>query len=125
MKGVELPINILVIVAVAVIVLLGIVALYFAGFIGPASTINQGAAKTAGCSYVMNNPNGCQTVTPINIIFGGAGGPSRFDVNGDGTYTAADNLQALCERYYSVVPTVPADIAKDASNCRKVCGCQG
>ena len=118
MKGIELPINILVVVAVAVIVLLGIVALYFAGFIGPATTINQGAAKNSGCNYVMNNPNGCQTVTPSTIVFGAAGGPPKFDVDGNGQYTAADTLQALCEKYYSVAPG-------DAVGCRKVCGCQG
>ena len=119
MKGVELPINILVIIAVAVIVLLGIIALYFSGFMGPASLMNQNAALNAGCKSVMSNINGCQSAIPANVLFDGTYmGIGKFDANGDGQVTAADTLQALCEKYYGVT-------AGDASGCRKECGCSG
>jgi hypothetical protein len=60
MKGIELPINILVIIAVAVIVLLGVIALYFSGFMGPARILDQNSAKQKYCAVVMRSPNGCQ-----------------------------------------------------------------
>ena len=59
MKGIELPINILVVVAVAVIVLLGVIALYFSGFMGPAGLMSQEAAKQKYCAIIMRSPDGC------------------------------------------------------------------
>ena len=119
MKGIELPINVLVIVAVAVIVLLGIIALYFGGFVGPAGLMTQEAAKTQGCNRVMSAVGGCQSATPASILFDGTtGSVGKFDANGDGSITAADTLQALCEKFYGVA-------AGSAAGCRQVCGCSG
>jgi amino acid transporter len=53
-KGVELPINILVVVAIAVIVLLGLVALYFVGFNPFSVTTALEATKNSGCREYMN-----------------------------------------------------------------------
>jgi len=116
-KGIELPINILVVVAVAVIVLLGVIALYFGGFMGPAQTMTQEAAKNSACSYVMNKVGGCMTADPSGIIFGGAGGPPGFDADADGDIDTTDTLQALCDTYYNA--------GGDAPTCRRVCGCAG
>ncbi len=110
MKGIELPINILVVIAVAVIVLLGVIALYFGGFIKPAELINQEAAKSKYCALVMRDPIGCATVSTAGI------GVTDFDTNGDGVIDAADTLQALCETYYNVA-------AGDEAACRRTCGC--
>ncbi|MFH0929454.1 MAG: hypothetical protein V1818_03805 [Candidatus Aenigmatarchaeota archaeon] len=85
MKGIELPINILVIVAVAVIVLLGLVALYFSGFMGPAGVMNAQATKQKYCASIMNNPMGCQGgvyTSSIQI--------NDFDADKDGVLGTSD-----------------------------------
>jgi len=135
MKGIELPINILVVVAVAVIVLLGIVALYFAGFIEPAGTMTAQTTKTKYCSQVSQNPNGCIYVasggvdlTKIQI--------NDFDANQDGTIVggttfawntacgtvvgSTDNLVALLKCQFGIVGT-DADTTDRAQ--KKACGC--
>ena len=122
MKGIELPINILVVVAVAVIVLLGVIALYFGGFLGPAGTMTQESAKESACTYVMNKVGGCMTANTSAIIFGAAGGPPAYDADGDGTIEStdtagADTLQALCDTYFGA--------AGSQATCRRVCGCSG
>ena len=116
-KGVELPINILVVIAVAVIVLLGVIALYFGGFVTPAGVMTSEAAKEAGCQRVMRNPAGCITVDPNTILLDGSmTGVPAFDANDDGTITAADTLQELCTNYFGVATE---------SGCRQLCGCSG
>ena len=117
MKGVELPINILVVIAVAVIVLLGVIALYFSGFVTPAGVMSSEAAKEAGCQRVMRDPDGCITVTPSTILLDGTmTGVPAYDANDDGSITAADTLLALCTSRFG---------ATTESDCRKLCGCSG
>ena len=122
MKGVELPINILVIVAIAVIVLLGLIALYFVGW-GPfAGVAGLEGVKNEACRELVQGQNcGVETLT-ITI--------SNFDADGDGsndptqvfTWTApdnstdGDNLAALC--YYRYART------SDAA-CKTLCNCPG
>jgi hypothetical protein len=134
-KGIELPINILVIIAVAVIVLLGVIALYFSGFMGPAGVVTQEAAKTSGCKLIMSKVGGCPTVDPAytdTLVYDGVTfGLPKFDANGDGHYcytgstdtTCApagpnpiDTFTLLCAHYFSA--TTPA-------TCRGICGCSG
>ena len=76
MKGVELPINILVVVAIAVIVLLGLVALYFIGFNPFSVTSALEATKNQGCRLWMNLNPVCgewptDTPTEINVTWQG------------------------------------------------------
>jgi hypothetical protein len=114
-KGIELPINILVIVAIAVIVLLGMVALYFAGWSPFSGSLSIQAAKNAACEDLVRN--GCKSTTDV---------PVQFDVNADGEVGGTgDNLQLLCEKYYGVVPEDdPTDPNPTAvADCRDVCGC--
>ena len=49
MKGIELPINVLVIIVIAVIVLLGLIAVYFAGWTPYASSAGVDAIKNDAC----------------------------------------------------------------------------
>ena len=107
MKGIELPINILVIVAVAVIVLLGIVALYFAGFLGPAGTMTQQSAKSKYCALVVRHPQGCTYGVGLNTVL-----ISDFDANKDGTLSSGN---IWC---FGVGDPVPACAA--ASTCGAV-----
>ena len=105
MKGVELPINILVVVAIAVIVLLGLVALYFIGFNPFSVTTAIEAAKNNACrTYLHQNPvcNSAVTVT--------------FDYPA-GTAT---ELSTFTNDYYGCTNT-----AADESCVRRVCGCPG
>lgn len=55
MKGIELPINVLVIVAVAVIVLLGIIALFMTMFGPSGAEMQLETAWTRGCSKITAN----------------------------------------------------------------------
>lgn len=125
MKGVELPINVLVIVAVAVIVLLGVAALFITGF-SPFSTISgQESYKNTYCTQLTRG--GC-TVTTNTIEV------NNFDANKDDLITPGtvwdwadptgedtdiipeDNLAALCYHYYG---------SRTETACKKVCVCPG
>ncbi|MBU5557873.1 MAG: hypothetical protein KQA33_02240, partial [Candidatus Aenigmarchaeota archaeon] len=57
-KGIELPVNILVVIAIAVIVLLAMVALFMGGF-KPAGAMSAEAAWTEGCRQVIYR---CQAI---------------------------------------------------------------
>ena len=67
MKGIELPINILVVVAIAVIVLLGLVALYFIGFNPFSGSVGIESVKNQGCRLLLNqNPPCSNTAITVN-----------------------------------------------------------
>jgi len=124
MKGfsIGLPINILVIVAIAVIVLLGLIALYFVGW-GPfAGTAGLEGIKNSACRVLVQGNNCAVETSTITI--------SNFDADGDGSNDPAsgfnwntpnnivegDNLAALC--YYQYART------SDAA-CKTLCNCPG
>ena len=80
MKGVELPINILVVVAIAVIVLLGLVALYFIGFNPFSVTTALDAAKNRGCrDYLNQYPTVCSNWTTVSFTYSGNTSITTFD----------------------------------------------
>jgi hypothetical protein len=119
MKGLELPINALIIIVIAVLVLLGIAALWMSGWGGGSQGVTVEAAKAAACGVVMRDSRGCMSVTPSTITFdGNTPTVPKFDINKDNLFTAADNLQLLCSTYYGTG-------AAAASDCRKICGCSG
>jgi amino acid transporter len=104
-KGVELPINILVIVAIAVIVLLGLVALYFIGFNPFSVTTAVESAKNNACrDYLHQNPV-CSNAAGVSLDY-----PA-------GTATTLDQFT---NTYYGCSNT-----ATDESCVRRVCGCPG
>jgi len=121
MKGVELPINILVVVAIAVIVLLALVALYFIGFSPFSTSISIEGVKNAACSELVRR--GCADLTnTIGVNFDADG---DGDTGATGTWVwrtsvcnvavgAGDNLASLCNCSYS--RTSEAD-------CKRLCGC--
>ena len=105
MKGVELPINILVVVAIAVIVLLGLVALYFIGFNPFSVTTAVESAKNNACrDYLHQNPV-CNSAAGVSLEY-----PA-------GTTTTLDQFT---NDYYGCSNT-----AADESCARRVCGCPG
>ena len=132
MKGVELPISTIVIIALILLVLLGVVALWISGFGGGAQGVTLEAAKSTACAEVMRYFEGCAAKDPKTVTI------SNFDANANGKSGIAeatqkfdntkadictstslpadngDNLQLLCYCYYN---------ATTASDCRKICGC--
>ncbi len=128
MKGIELPINVLVIIVVAFMVLLGIVALYYGGFTGPVGAMSSEGAKVKYCGVLMKNVFGCSTVDPaVDVTI------DDYDADTDGTIDAGpgtgvcgvaaaqDNLQMLAICHYGVDPTAAAGEQKRQT--RKICGC--
>ncbi|MFH1229374.1 MAG: hypothetical protein V1678_03040 [Candidatus Aenigmatarchaeota archaeon] len=107
MKGIELPINILVVVAIAVIVLLGMVALYFIG-IGPMNTTTSlEATKNTACR-LYNGP-GMQCINAASVVVYYPAGNSTPTTLSDFT-----NDKYGC-----------SNTATDENCARRVCGCPG
>lgn len=75
-KGIELPVNVLVIVAVAVIVLLGIIALFMGGFGSSAATLEQRTAFNEHCAQIITDcdatsyPDQTEFVSACVAIYG-------------------------------------------------------
>jgi len=139
MKGVELPINILVIVAIAVIVLLGMVLLYYTGFSPFSSVAGVEGTKNDACRVLAQERN-CVGATS-SILFDG-NMLRQFDANKNNAMAAvnvfdftasdadrcgtaakvassSDNLAALCSCYYGIKG------ATGENKCKALCSCPG
>jgi amino acid transporter len=103
-KGVELPINILVVVAIAVIVLLGLVALYFIGFNPFSVTTALESAKNNGCRDYLHQSPVCDDSALVAT-----------------TYTDSPTLYDFTDTYYGCNSTG----THDEACVRRVCGCPG
>jgi len=131
MKGMELPINVMVIVVICVIVLLAVVALFFGVWNPFKTTATLETAKNNACQMLVSM--GCPS-NPESISVRDFDANRNGTVNDDGTgtiswdsnhdcYSAAatnnigDNLASLCVCYYNLKGTTgPTD-------CEKLCGC--
>lgn len=123
MKGIELPVNVLVIVAIAVIVLLGMLTLFMGGFGGFAGTQEQTTAWSKACGSVLSNCAGSHSsdgVTTIKI--------------GDAQVSTFGNLCGYLGKYDSTKVSFSAgtftaigsfaDKDNSAANgCNRACGC--
>jgi len=69
-KGIELPINVLVIVSVAVIVLLGIIALFMTTFGQGSAQIQTDTAWNRGCSKITANCYGSLSENSLDFSSG-------------------------------------------------------
>jgi len=85
LKGISLPVNFIVILAVAVVVML-IVVILMTGVITPLP-VNDVQAWTIGCERLIQR--GCRADDVRNIVITG------YDPNGDGQW---DNLLTACQR---------------------------
>jgi hypothetical protein len=127
MKGVELPINVLIIVAVGLIVLLGIVALFFIGWSPFPATVGLESIKNQACRELVQEWQ-CKIATADIHI-------ANFDADKDeavGTVDTGaqddilgtcgnslvtnmgDNLRNLCRCWYNIA---------DENSCKRICGC--
>ncbi|MEM7826665.1 MAG: hypothetical protein QXQ40_00375 [Candidatus Aenigmatarchaeota archaeon] len=88
-KGISLPVNMIVILAIAAIVLLAVGAFFLSGWFGPGKTISDFEAWTRGCSIWMTK--GCieDQINSITII--------GYDPDGNGS---PNNLAEACFRHF-------------------------
>lgn len=139
MKGLELPINALVIIVIVLVVLLAVVAMFFGGFTPASGSTSLQSATTATCMRV--NPMYCDYTQGNNRIFASRVPVYDFDANNnnimnehtpDSNYATSigdDNLEMLCIIYYgcqyggSGGPTDPAWVAWYNCCLKTVCGC--
>lgn len=126
MKGIELPINALIIIAIAVIVLIALVVMFYPNFNSSTETVNSDIYKSAACQIMIDRR--CQA-DPQDIPL------AKFDADRDGVADGGndwtfgtllnndcggdagdgnDNLASLCECYYSL---------RSDEDCKALCGC--
>lgn len=105
-KGVELPVNVLVIIAIAVIVLLGLIVLLSFGTAG-ANPILIALDKGPACQQY----NCGASATADSILV-------KRDISGDGKVDTDDNLAKLCSSSGS------CSAAATEAEVQAWCGCQ-
>jgi len=106
MKGIELPINVMVILALAVIVLFAVLMIFMGVWAPLGQTVTPKAALDAACLKLVTM--GCETNLAEIYV-------TNFDADGNGkTGDKADNLKVLC---------ASKTFNKDEDGCRTVCGC--
>ncbi len=103
-KGIELPINTLIILAVVIIVLLFLVGIFLTGGTSAGDVFAMQAAKNKACQGVVTNCAGADT-SAISV---------DYDVGGDKD-TSNNNLLELCKKLG----------ASDDTACKRLCGCTG
>lgn len=116
-KAIVLPINILVIVAIATVTTIGMVGIYGTGFNPFSTSINLESVKNVACRKLVFG--GCKAGTnEISVSYDA----NKNKVNDTGsnwnwaTGTGDDNLAALCYNFFG---------RRDEKSCKQLCGCGG
>jgi len=136
MRGIELPINVLVIIMLAVIVLIAVLALYFGGFVQPASSMSLESARQQACTQLIQKGLCGDKAGPLMIPI------KNFDANKDGKLEYAefvtgsgiylgDNLSQLCINYFNCqrvqlsggMFSLQVYVADQDCCAKKVCNC--
>jgi len=122
MKGIELPINVLIIVAIAIIVLIALVGMFYSPVNQSGDSVSLDIAKSQACRSLVIGYD-CKDIStskPLASHTAGTGAlilvkVDNYDVDGiGGANSAGDTLWKLCnEKYYATTD----------SDCRKLCGC--
>ncbi|MHA1686743.1 MAG: hypothetical protein ACTSYD_10105, partial [Candidatus Heimdallarchaeaceae archaeon] len=129
MKGISLPINALVIIVLALIILIAILALFFGVWPFGSQSISLEGAKNNACNMLLSF--NCEEQTS-NIVV------KNFDADKDGDLDPQtgfdwsnpsptnsnnhDNLAALCYNYYGIYD--PTDPLNSENLCKtEVCNC--
>ncbi len=111
MKGVELPVNVMVMLVIAVIVLFSVLALFLGIWSPVPGTITPDAARSAACLKLMTGTPDCLNADLTDIHIG------NFDADKNGVAgSPGDNLMTLCNNYY--------DTNGDQDRCRALCNCK-
>lgn len=119
-KGLQLPVNVLVVMIVAIIALAGVLSLFLGGYNQPSGTVGLEGARNAGCTQLLSSGKCSDANAPTFI------GIKNYDANEDGrTFQTSvqaaangDSLAALCVNKYA------ADVTNMVRTCNiRVCGC--
>ena len=134
MKGLSLPINALIIIAVAVIVMLSLIAMFYPSFFSGSMVVSVESVKSDACKSLKVG-NSCNLATNLIITpsfdadkdgrtvqSGTENGGTTWNGWGTGCYCNAsavsnqcgDTLASMCYCYYQI---------RDEVNCTKLCGC--
>ncbi len=107
-KGIELPVNVLVIVAIAVIVLIGLIVL-----------LGKGISETNPIFVELEKANACGKLK--NVYSCNSAQTASVAVDSGSVGKDVTNLQQLCNKFRS------CDKSSDAADCCavNVCGCAG
>ena len=135
MKGIELPINTLIIIVIALVILISLIAIFYNVWPITTQTANLEAVKNSACQMLLSI-GGCDALnhdeTKTVVI-------SNFDADKDSAInagsavdndcnlvsagsTSQDNLFMLCKCYFFVTGATEDELN---DNCKKnVCNCQ-
>ncbi len=127
MKGVELPLNVMVVIAVVLLVLLGVLSLWMGGWGGQAFNVDLERVRSEACAELIRRGCADTSITDIWIY--------DFDADQDGVVGDAgdwfvicgqappgvpgDNLAQLCRCWYGI-PSWGSTLQRE---CKKLCGC--
>lgn len=134
MKGLELPINTLIIVVLALIILLAVLALFY-GVWGPGSSgITLDAAKSSACQMLLST--GCHDTRTIYLQDFDADKDGEINEKsniveideimacGGGGMDTGDNLFMLCRCWYNLAPPIYGDEDQIETECKeRICNC--
>ena len=111
MRGIELRVNVMVILVIAVIVMFSILALFLGIWSPFQQAISPDAAKYNACLKLMTTTADCHTASLSDIHI------NDFDVDGNGfAGSPGDTLKALCaSKYFNI---------QGDDKCRELCGCK-
>ena len=128
MKGVELPINVLIIVVIALAILLALIALFFGVWTPSSSGITLDAAKNNACHMLVST--GCRDAAQINVRDFDADKDGHLNEPGtttgasclpsDSASSSSDNLFMLCRCWYGITgddPTLNLKCRQNICNC--------
>jgi len=128
MKAIELPINTLIVIILAIIVLVAVIALFYTG-LTPKVVISSKNALDNACMRMLNFK--CNIDSNTILI-------NNFDADNDGTsgdvgswtwgtsncggnlIDNGDNLASLCACYYQISGATPEEAER---NCKSLCQC--
>jgi hypothetical protein len=113
LRGVELPINVIIIIVICLIVLLAIVALFFGVWNPGKGTLTLEAAKNNACQMLVSM--GCnQYPESISISDFDADKSDSGGCSFGGSSVSGDNLDSLCKCWYNL----------NSESCKTtLCGC--
>ena len=114
MKGISLPVNMVVVIAVAVIVLLSLAAFFMSGFVHPTTKMSDTDAWNTGCGVWRMRGCKIEDVTKIKI--------AGYDTNGDGV---DDSLAVACQRVFGYSQSEAESTGTDNPCWIKCCGWGG
>jgi hypothetical protein len=112
MKGLELPVNILILLVIAIIVLIAISVLFYGTYSGSSNGFGLAKAKNTACTMVISI--GCDKAKSEEIMV-------NFDANKDGKIDSADTLSELCINFYMI----GTEGHPDDQTCKsQICNCK-